>query len=110
SGGSWMASVKKIFGKNLARLASREGFSKTGLAVHLGVKPPMVSRWVRGQFLPETADIDAIADYFKLPVGELFTEAPDTERLFVITEDDAIRLLAEKRGWVLKRPSKRKRK
>lgn len=74
--GLGMEDARKLFGRNVAKLCDRDGFSRTGLAAALGVQPQMVSRWIAGKNLP-TKYLDGIAKYLSVPVKELFAEPND---------------------------------
>lgn len=99
--------ARKLFGSNLKRFLKRQGYSPSGLADYLSkrfdkeVKPQMVSRWSRGGTLP-TKYLNAIADYCDVDIHELFSPI-DPKPKPEISPDDAMRVLARSRGFVVRR-------
>jgi transcriptional regulator with XRE-family HTH domain len=100
-----METARKLFGKNVARLADREGFSRKELADFLGVQQTMVSRWISGKILP-TKHLDGIARYFRVGVKDLFVDSseplPRSPSPPDLSPVDALKILASNYGYALK--------
>lgn len=62
------------FPSNLKRLRISAGLTQAALAEKLEVSQPSIQRWENGKREPSYADLFAIADALKLPVGELFSD------------------------------------
>lgn len=105
-----MTTSRDLVGRNIERLASRKGYSKSGLATYLGVKQQMVSRWIAGGALP-IKYLEKIASYFEVKIKVLFDDE-DTARESAreITSDEALRVLAKNMGYSLKKISGRGKK
>lgn len=105
-----METARGLFGRNVARLADRDGFSRKGLADHLGVQQQMVSRWISGKILP-TKHLDGIAAYFRVGVKELFAESTDPLPSPTKSNDptpiDALKIIAMDYGYLLKTKPKK---
>jgi transcriptional regulator with XRE-family HTH domain len=85
--------------------------SQSKLARELGFNPNTVSRWESGEFRPTAHDLWAIARFFEVPIGTLFTEDDDLSltaniniALRDLTKDDLREMLvyAQVRGRINK--------
>ena len=63
--------MKLSIDKNLKELRVRQGKRQEDLAVHLGVSAQTVSKWERGENLPDLTLIPAIACYYDVTVDDL---------------------------------------
>lgn len=64
---------KKIISQNILRLREREGWTQAELGEKLYVSDKLVSKWERGESLPDADNIVKLAEMSKMSVGE-FTE------------------------------------
>lgn len=64
---------KKIISQNILRLREREGWTQAELGERLYVSDKLVSKWERGESLPDADNIVKLAEMSKMSVGE-FTE------------------------------------
>lgn len=77
------------------------------LARRLDVSQGHVTHWIRGRSLPQADYLDKIADVLSVSYADLFaaigTSDVPPEPVVKITIDDAIRILAQERGYTLKK-------
>lgn len=66
----------------------RREWNQTDLARRLDTHSSVISRWVRGERLPDTASCDRIADVFGLPVDDVLTLAGHRPATEPIKPDD----------------------
>ena len=64
---------KKIISENILRLREREGWTQAELGEKLYVSDKLVSKWERGESLPDADNIVKLAEMSRMSVGE-FTE------------------------------------
>lgn len=62
---------RKTFGKNLSDLRKQKGMTQFQLAAELNYSDKAVSKWERGESIPDTYTVFMIAEYFCVPVGVL---------------------------------------
>ena len=65
---------QKIIAENIAALRRSQGMTQAGLAERLGYSDKSVSKWERGEGLPDVLCLKAMADLFGVPV-DYFLEA-----------------------------------
>ncbi len=70
---------QKIIAENIAALRRSQGMTQAGLAERLGYSDKSVSKWERGEGLPDILCLKAMADLFGVPV-DYFLEADHRER------------------------------
>jgi transcriptional regulator with XRE-family HTH domain len=102
-----MTSVKQIVGKNIEALMKRPPrMTRAELARALKIDQGVIGRWIKGVFLPDSKNLDAMAIIFKVPVGRLFSapEIPPEIRSTVDIELDALEIVAAKFGAKIRRP------
>ena len=69
---------QKIIAENIAALRRSQGMTQAGLAERLGYSDKSVSKWERGEGLPDILCLKAMADLFGVPVDYFLTsEHPD---------------------------------
>ncbi len=69
-----MEDMRMIIAKNLSDLRKRQGMTQLELAERLNYSDKAVSKWERGESLPDITVIKAIADLFGVTVDYLITE------------------------------------
>ncbi len=69
-----MEDMRLIIAKNLVDLRKRQGMTQLELAERLNYSDKAVSKWERGESLPDITVIKAIADLFGVTVDYLITE------------------------------------
>ena len=63
-----------ILGRRLRELRAQRKQTQEQLAVHLGITTQAVSKWERGEGLPDLAMLPAIASFFDVSVDYLLGE------------------------------------
>ena len=66
----------------LAELRRAHGYSQESLAAQLGLSRQAVSRWERGESLPDTENLIALADLYGVSLDELVRPQEQTEEPF----------------------------
>lgn len=66
-----MNELREIIGNNIAELRSRRGMTQTRLAEILNYTDKAVSKWERGEAVPDIGVLKQIADYFGVTVDFL---------------------------------------
>jgi len=69
-----MQDLRLIIAANLVDLRKKQGMTQLELAEHLNYSDKAVSKWERGESLPDITVIKAIADLFGVTVDYLITE------------------------------------
>lgn len=69
-----MQDMRLVIAKNLAELRRARGMTQLELAERLNYSDKAVSKWERGESLPDITVIKAIADLFEVTVDYLITE------------------------------------
>lgn len=76
-----MEDIKLIISKNIVMLRRRDGMTQLELASKLNYSDKAVSKWERGESLPDIAVLKAIADLFGVTVDYLISdEHPNGDR------------------------------
>ena len=73
-----MEDIKQVIAKNIADLRRRDGLTQLDLAEHLNYTDKAVSKWERGESVPDIAVLKQIADLFHVTVDYLVTEEHDS--------------------------------
>ncbi len=68
-----MEDIKLIIARNLVELRRRDGLTQLGLAERLNYSDKAVSKWERGESVPDITVLKAIADLFGVTVDYLIT-------------------------------------
>lgn len=63
-----------FFGIRLQSLRKQDGINQTTLAKALGVSRSAVGMWETGEREPDFETLEAIADYFNVPIGTFFPD------------------------------------
>lgn len=69
-----MKDIRIIIANNISALRAEEGMTQLKLAEALNYSDKAVSKWERGEALPDVTVLKAIADYFGVTVDYLLTE------------------------------------
>lgn len=72
--------------EKLALLLKQNNISASKLAKETGISAPSLTYWKQGKYTPQAKTIQAIANYFKVPVSYFYD---DTEYALGITEQQA---------------------
>ncbi len=103
--------ARNLFGKNIKRLLDgSDKFSAQDLANFIGLPEKnrsLIYRWRMGKTLPSRY-IDKIAEYFNIPVSELFAENPIESNKKDVSLDDAIRVVTRELGYKVEKVGKPK--
>ena len=81
-----MNDIKSIIAKNIADLRLAKGMTQLELAEQLHYSDKAVSKWERGESVPEIATLKAIADLFGVTLDHLVTEHSPKEKKEVAPE------------------------
>lgn len=68
--------LKYQIGANIASYRKRAGLTQAGLAEKLNYSDKAVSKWERGESIPDVLTLMQLSELFEIPVGELLTD-PD---------------------------------
>ena len=68
--------LKDQIGKNIASYRKRAGLTQAGLAEKLNYSDKAVSKWERGESIPDVITLVQLAEQFEITVGELVAD-PD---------------------------------
>lgn len=96
-----------MFGENLKTLRKNKGFTQEELAARLNVVRQTVSKWEKGQSVPDSEMLVRLAEIFGVPVSQLLggpiepDAQPDAlaEQLARINEQLVIKNRRSKRVW-----------
>ena len=66
-----MDELKLIFASNLIRLRTAAGMTQAELGEQLNYSDKSISKWERGESIPDVAMLKAVADLFSVPVDYL---------------------------------------
>ena len=68
--------LKNLIGKNIAAYRKQAGLTQAGLAEKLNYSDKAVSKWERGESIPDVTTLAQLAEQFEITVNELVTD-PD---------------------------------
>ena len=68
-----MEDLKAVFAENLSALRKKKGWTQLGLAERLNYSDKAVSKWERGESLPDVIILKQIADLFEVTVDYMLT-------------------------------------
>ena len=80
-------------GKNIFELRRAKGITQEELAEELGVTAAAVSKWEKGNTLPDVLMVCAIADHFGISTDELLGRSRELKKLIVVTEGEDRKIL-----------------
>lgn len=82
------------FKNNFKRLRQRSGLSQKSVAEKIGnLSPQSVSKWERGEALPNIEYLPMLAEAFSCEIGEFFVSCPDESAREEMTVDKIIEAL-----------------
>ena len=76
-----MDDLKQIVAKNITELRKKHGITQAELAEKLNYSDKAVSKWERGESIPDVAVLKNIADIFSVKIDYLVTEEHTDESL-----------------------------
>ena len=83
-----MEDIKAIIAENIVTLRKAGGMTQIELAEKLNYSDKAVSKWERGESVPDISVLKAIADLFGVTVDYLITADHDPKELEPRAEDD----------------------
>lgn len=92
--------LKKYFAANLSHYRKQLGLTQTELAEKLSYSDKSISKWERGEGLPDLAVTAQIADIFGLTVNDMIAEKP-RKRLMTTRNKIIITLLSIGLAWLV---------
>ncbi len=78
--------IKQIFGENLSHLRKEKNITQQTLADYLNYSPKAISKWERGEAIPEAEVLLKIADYFNVTIDFFFHKDSISNRQNYIPE------------------------
>lgn len=75
-------------GKNIYELRKERGVTQEELAAELGVTAAAVSKWEKGNTLPDVLMVCALADFFDVTADALLGRARELKPLVLVTEGE----------------------
>lgn len=92
--------LRKYFSKNLCHYRKQLGLTQTELAERLSYSDKSISKWERGDGLPDLVVTAQIADIFGLTVNDMIAEKP-RRRLMTTRNKVIITLLSMGIAWLV---------
>lgn len=83
-----MEDIKSIIAENIVRLRHRSGMTQIGLAEKLNYSDKAVSKWERGESIPDISVLKNIADLFGVTVDYLITSGHGDDGAIEVTVDE----------------------
>lgn len=74
-----MEDIKAIIANNISALRRESGMTQTALAEKLNYSDKAISKWERGESIPDISVLKSIADLFGVTVDYLITEEHENE-------------------------------
>lgn len=81
-----MEDIKITIAKNIQQLRKNMGITQSGLAERLNYSDKAVSKWERGESLPDIAVLKEIADLFGVSVDYLLSDSHDLPEMALSTK------------------------
>ncbi len=75
-------------GRNIYELRKARGVTQEELAAELGVTAAAVSKWEKGNTLPDVLMVCALADFFGVTTDELLGRNRELKKLILVTEGE----------------------
>jgi repressor LexA len=69
--------VKKTFAENISRLRKERSLTMEQLGYEIGVGKSAISQWELGEKMPNSGNLEKIANFFNVPKSALFAEGQD---------------------------------
>lgn len=90
-------SAKRVVASNIIRLIKENNSSQAALASAIGLEPLAIHLYTKEKRFPKPENMDAICEFFKVPLSELFRE----ENKEALTNEEALNGLANNLGYSL---------
>ena len=74
-----MEDVKAIVSNNLVRLRKASGLTQADLAKQINYSDKAISRWEKGEVIPDLETIYALSEVYHVPVSAITEKAPEKE-------------------------------
>lgn len=94
-----MSDIKKIVAENISSLRTANGLTQTELAEKLNYSDKAVSKWERGESIPDVAVLKQIAEMFDVKLDYLVTSAHSREDVEESNSDLKKRIFSN-RGFI----------
>ena len=75
-----MQDLRFIIGKNIQNLRTKKGLTQQQLGEHLSYSDKTISKWERGESMPDIIVLKNLADYFQVSLDYLVEEAHSQTR------------------------------
>lgn len=98
-----MEDIKSIIAENIVRLRHRSGMTQIGLAEKLNYSDKAVSKWERGESVPDISVLKNIADLFGVTVDYLISSGHEDEPddvIEVVVDEVAIKKKKRSRAMI----------
>ena len=69
--------AEEIFRKNLSTYIYQSGKTQKDVAELIGIKPPMLTEWLKGTKSPRLKRLNTVAEVFGVKPVDLFTESEE---------------------------------
>lgn len=83
-----MKDIKEIFAANLSELRQTAGLTQLELGDRLNYSDKTVSKWERGESIPDAGVLKQVADVFGVSVDYLLEEDHDHSESFAVTSEE----------------------
>ena len=97
-----MEDIKSIIAENIVRLRHRSGMTQIGLAEKLNYSDKAVSKWERGESVPDISVLKNIADLFGVTVDYLIESGheDDDDAIEVVVDEAALKKKKRSRAMI----------
>ncbi len=92
-----MADIKQIISKNIATLRRQKGLTQLELAERLNYSDKAISKWERGESIPDIVVLKSIADMFEVTVDWLICDHDNDAPVADVDEEKALAVKAKRR-------------
>jgi transcriptional regulator with XRE-family HTH domain len=92
-----MADIKQIISKNIATLRRQKGLTQLELAERLNYSDKAISKWERGESIPDIVVLKSIADMFEVTVDWLICDHDNDAPASDVDEEKALAVKAKRR-------------
>lgn len=86
--------AKEVISYNINRLLRERGVTQAELSRAIDKEPLTIHHYTKGIRFPKPDSMDAICDYFKIPLSELFRQKDE-----VLSPEESLRSLAKSMGF-----------
>lgn len=79
-----MENIREIISKNLVELRKRNKLTQVELGKKINYSDKAISRWEKGEVIPDIEVLEVIANVYNLPIAYFFSEhIPDEEKVIL---------------------------